>query len=343
MSLAESQAVKMRLKRNIGLNRILGGSEPIKKLRKQIERIASCDVSVLISGECGTGKELAARAIHYLSRRKMNPFVPVNCGAIPENLFENELFGHRKGAFTDATSNQEGLVKEARQGTLFLDEIGVITAYIQVKLLRLLQDKEFKPLGDARPQKADIRIVAATNKELRGLVKDGTFREDLFFRLNIVALTIPPLRERKKDIPLLVDHFLKKYSVQYSLPLKPLSKNTMVELEEYSWPGNVRELENKVQHAIVMATGPELTCADFQLNGVSHNRDFSTSSSTITGLQEFKEAKQKAIEDFEQNYLVSLMEIFRGDVVEAAQKAGKSRTALWNLLSKYRIHPKQFL
>lgn len=343
MSLAESQAVKKRLKRKIGLNRILGGSEPVKKLRQQIERIAACDVSVLISGECGTGKELAARAIHYLSERRMNPFVPVNCGAIPENLFENELFGHRKGAFTDATSNQEGLVKEAQQGTLFLDEIGVITSYIQVKLLRLLQDKEYKPLGEAKPQKADIRIVAATNKDLQTLVKNDSFREDLFFRLNIVALCIPPLRERIEDIPLLTEHFLRKYSTQYGMPVKILSQNAMTALMDYQWPGNVRELENKIQHAIVMATGNEITCSDIQLNGVNRKRDVLPGPNAVTSLVGFKEAKQRAIEDFERNYLVSLMEIYRGDVVEAAQKAGKSRTALWNLLSKHHLHPKQFL
>ena len=173
MILEEKKTVKQNLKKKLGLSRILGSSRVVEELKQKIETIASCDVSVLISGECGTGKELAARAIHYLSSRACNPFVPVNCGAIPENLFENELFGHRKGAFTDASLHQEGLVKEAQGGTLFLDEVGVITPYLQVKLLRLLQDKEYKPLGDPRARTADIRIVAATNMDLQKMVSQA--------------------------------------------------------------------------------------------------------------------------------------------------------------------------
>jgi two-component system, NtrC family, response regulator GlrR len=337
MAIEEKQAVKRSLKKKLALNRILGRSKAVGTLRQQIENIASCDVSVLIIGECGTGKELAARAIHYLSGRAGNPYVPVNCGAIPENLFENELFGHRKGAYTDAAVNQEGLVREAQEGTLFLDEIGVITSYIQVKLLRLLQDKEYKPLGDPKPRLADIRIIAATNRELNKMVKDGIFREDLFFRLNIVSLNIPPLRQRKEDIPILVNHFLEQYSCDYRKERKELTDEAMESLMAYSWPGNIRELENKIQHAIVMAEGDTIAASDLHLPvaGIP-------SRTSVTGMESFKEAKRRVVEDFEKNYLTLLLAEFNGDVVSAAQKAGKSRTALWNLLSKYRLHPSQF-
>jgi transcriptional regulator with PAS, ATPase and Fis domain len=182
----EKQEVKQSLERQHGFNRMLGNSNLVNQLREQIHNIALCDVSVLIIGESGTGKELAARAIHYLSSRCHKPFVPINCGTIPENLFENELFGHRKGAFTDASVHQEGVVKEAEAGTLFLDEIGVITPHIQVKLLRLLQEKEYKPLGDSKTRKANVRTIAAANKDLQTMVNEGIFREDLFYRLNIV-------------------------------------------------------------------------------------------------------------------------------------------------------------
>lgn len=339
-NLVEEESVKRILMRKAGLSRILGRSLPVARLRKQIETIAACDVSVLVSGECGTGKELAARAIHYLSERAGLPFIPVNCGAIPENLFENELFGHRKGAFTDASLNQEGLVKESEGGTLFLDEIGVISPYIQVKLLRLLQDKEYKPLGDPKPRKANIRIVAATNRDLQTLVREGNFREDLFYRLNVVSLDIPPLRERRADIPLLVKHFIESYSLQYGKQVKMIGPETMAALCGYMWPGNVRQLENQVQHAVVMAQGLEITHDDLQLQGMDTR--FQVFPRDETGIEYFKNAKRRAVEDFERSYLTNLMTAVDGNVVSAARKAGKSRTAFWNLLTKYNLHPRQF-
>jgi len=337
-SIEEYEETKRSLKRTLGLKRILGSSQAVIQLRQRIDNIASCDVSVLISGESGVGKELAARAIHYLSSRASKPFIPVNCGAIPENLFENELFGHRKGAYTDASLHQDGLVKEAEGGTLFLDEIGVISPYIQVKLLRLLQEKEYKPLGDSKTRKADVRIIAATNKNLKTMVKEGTFREDLFFRLNIVSLSIPSLRGRKEDIPLLVGYFIKKYSREYRKPIKGLSKEAMAALLSYSWPGNIRELENKIQHAIVMAERERITVSDLDIVTAEIQ-----GSAEIHKLERFKEAKQRAVEAFEKDYLTFLMAACRGDVVNAALQAGKSRTALWNLLAKYHLHPRQFV
>jgi transcriptional regulator with PAS, ATPase and Fis domain len=294
-----------------------------------------CNVNVLISGETGTGKELTARAIHYLSCRAGKPFIPINCGAVPENLFENELFGHAKGAFTGASLQQNGLAKEAEGGTLFLDEISAISPYVQAKLLRLLQDKEYRPLGDPRPRKADIRIIAATNRDLQGLVKKGTFREDLFYRLNIVSVHIPPLRERTEDIPILAEHFIRKYSKEYKKPIKELSKDVMRAFMSYSWPGNIRELEHEVQRAVVMS---ENTMIDVGSTELATNQ----SGSEGSGLEYFNIAKERVVDSFARSYLTQLLKESRGDIVSAARRAGKSRTGLWNLIKRYSIDPKEF-
>ncbi len=334
-NLDESQSAKKALKREFGLKQIIGSSKVVEELREKINEISICDVKVLISGESGTGKELAARAIHYLSKRAGKPFIPVNCGAIPENLFENELFGHVKGAFTDARYHQVGLVKEADGGTLFLDEVGTASPHIQIKLLRLLQDKEYKPLGDPKSRKADIRIIAATNKDLSCLVKEGAFREDLYYRLNIVPLHIPPMRERKEDIPILAEYFARKYSREYNKPVRELSKEAMEELVSYTWPGNIRELENKIQQLVVMSPSNVITSGDIQLCGGK-----SVSEKADVGY--FNVMKKKTINVFEKTYLSMLMTENRGNVADAARRAGKSRTALWNLIKKHSFSPKQF-
>jgi two-component system response regulator GlrR len=334
-SVEETQAVKAALKRQFILGHIKGRSKAVKKLHQTISRLSSCDVNVLIAGETGVGKEPAARAVHYLSCRAGKPFIPVNCGAIPEALFENELFGHVKGAFTDAAIPQVGLVQAAEAGTLFLDEISVVGPYIQVKLLRLLQEKEYKPLGSSYTRKADIRIIAATNKELHKLVKEGKFREDLFYRLNIVALHIPPLRERKEDIPVLVDHFLKKYCAAYDKPLKRFSEDALAAMISYAWPGNIRELENKVQHLVVMSSEPVIDNRHLHLPENEHQRGES-------GIERFNAAREKVIQAFERSYLVRLLTKHKGNVARAARIAGKSRTALWNLIKKHNLSPKQF-
>ncbi|MCK5057103.1 MAG: sigma-54-dependent Fis family transcriptional regulator [Candidatus Aminicenantes bacterium] len=315
----------------------IGNSKVMEELSSNIKRISLCVVNVLISGESGTGKELAARAIHYQSCRVGKPFIPVSCGAVPENLFENELFGHVKGAFTGAGMPQNGVVKEAEGGTLFLDEIGAVSSYIQVKLLRLLQEKEYKSLGDSKARKADIRIIAATNEDLRMLIKKGMFREDLFYRLNIVSVHIPPLRERKDDIPLLVEHFSEKYSREYNKPLKKFSDRAVEALVSFHWPGNIRELENKIQQAIVLSRGLLITAQDLKLELKELK-----SKKLKTRLENFKQARNKIISAFEKNYLTKLLNEFNGDMVSAAACAGKSRTALWNMLTKYNLHPREF-
>jgi len=328
--------VKKRLSREQGLKQILGQSPAIQKLRDKIVKVADCDVGVLIMGESGSGKELVARAIHYLSPRSGDPFIPINCGAIPEALFENELFGHAKGAYTDARFRQVGLLKEAEGGTVFLDEIGAINPYVQVKLLRLLQDKEYKPLGDTKSQKANVRIIVATNKDLQSLVKNGSFREDLYYRLNIVLLYVPPLRDRKEDVPLLVQHFISKYTKEYHKPACEICFEAVQAFLLYPWPGNVRELENRIQELVVMSSSSVI-----QLEHVLSSLG-SKSTAIEKKIESFKDAKKKVVEAFENAYLVQLLRDFRGDVARAAICAGKSRTSLWNLLKKRAIMPTQF-
>ncbi|MEN6428232.1 MAG: sigma-54 dependent transcriptional regulator [Phycisphaerales bacterium] len=322
------------LRKKAGLGCIVGRSKAIEGVRRQIEMLSGYRIGVLICGETGTGKELAARAIHYLSERAGGPFIPVNCGAIPENLFENELFGHMRGAFTDARVLQIGLVQEAKGGTLFLDEIGAISVCNQVKLLRFLQDNEYKRLGDARPHKANVRIVAATNRDLPTLVKEGSFREDLYYRLDVASLRIPSLRERTEDIPLLIEHFLRKYSAEYGKIVEAVSCDAMRELLQYSWPGNIRELENKVQNMILTASGPVIEIADIHLP-----RPCAAEAIETDG---FAGAKRRMVESFERDYLTQLLTRHRGDVAGAAREARKSRTGLWNLIRKHGFSPRDF-
>jgi two-component system response regulator GlrR len=331
---ADYKAATAALRKKAALSRIVGRSAVVRELRRQIEMLSAHKISVLIYGETGTGKELAARAIHYLSDRAEKPFVPVNCGALPENLFENELFGHVRGAFTDAHVLQAGLVQEAEGGTLFLDEIAAVSPYSQVKLLRLLQDSEYKRLGDARAHKANVRIVAATNRDLRGLVKEGAFREDLYYRLDVASLWIPPLRERIEDIPLLVEHFVGKYAAQFGKVVEGVSGEAMEVLLQNPWPGNIRELENRLQAMTLMASGPIIHVEDMHVPGLCIPQS--------SGLESFTVAKRRTVDSFEKDYLAQLLTRYGGDVVSAARAAGKSRTGLWNLLRKHGFSPRSF-
>lgn len=321
------------------LVQFIGESKIVKDLRQKICCLAAYDVNVLVTGESGTGKELVARGIHRMSSRAWHPFVPVNCGAIPETLFENEFFGHEKGAFTDAGLKQNGLVTEAEKGTLFLDEVGVISHYVQVKLLRLLQDKEYKPLGGSIQRNADVRVIAATNEDLRESVHKGNFREDLFYRLNIVSIPIPPLRERKEDIPMLVMHFIRKYANRFGKSDCSVSPGVMENFLAYDWPGNIRELENLIQQALIMSADKVITSADITAE-VKFPADRLTQSSYR--FEDFKKARGDIMSHMEKDYLVRLLTRFNGNVVQAAQGAGRSRTAIWNLLSRHHLHPSQF-
>jgi two-component system response regulator AtoC len=257
----ENARLKGELSRAVGHHGIIGDSPPIQETLRQIRKLAAVKATVLISGESGTGKELVARALHELSPRAAMPFVAVNCGAIPEPLIESELFGHLKGAFTDAHRTKKGLFSEADGGTLFLDEVGELPLAVQVKLLRALQEEEIRRVGDNRSEKVDVRVVAATKRELAQEVQRGAFREDLYYRLNVVNLRLPPLRDRRQDIPALAQHFLAKHNAKLGRrpPVLRIAPAVAQRIQDYPWPGNVRELENAIERALVLCEGEELT------------------------------------------------------------------------------------
>ena len=258
----ENRALKQAIRKEQTFHGILGKSEAIGKVFATIEKVADHKTTVLIQGESGTGKELVARALHDGSSRKDKPFVPVNCGAIPETLLESELFGHKKGAFTDAHADKKGLFAEANQGTLFLDEIGELPLSLQVKLLRVLQEGRVRPLGATRDQEVDVRVIAATVRDLRREVQEKRFREDLYYRLNVLQLNVPPLRDRREDIALLVEHFIERNNGRLGTKIRDVEPRARKLLFNYPWPGNVRELENTVERAVVLAEGDVITVAD---------------------------------------------------------------------------------
>jgi len=311
---------------------LIGQSPIFLQQAQKISLIAACEANVLIVGETGTGKELYARAIHYGSARAGRPFMPVNCGAIPAELVENELFGHIRGAYTSASNLQVGLIEEANGGTLFLDEIDCLPVHAQVKLLRFLQEKEYRPLGSSRMKHADVRVVAASNLNLEEAVDTGKVRQDLFYRLNIISLTLPPLRERREDIPLLARHFLAKYSREFDSSVRDFSEEAMDVLMVYSWPGNVRELEHAVERAIVLCNKPLIQASDVVLSSQKRN-----------GKREsLREAKAKEIERFEKNYIQGVLSACRGNISRAARISQKNRRAFWQLIQKYRIDVSRF-
>jgi two-component system response regulator AtoC len=258
----ENRALREQIQKDHQFESILAKSREMLDIFKTISKIADFKTTVLITGESGTGKELVARAIHGKSSRKTSPFVAINCGAIPENLLESELFGHKKGAFTDATSDRRGLFEEADGGTLFLDEIGELPLNLQVKLLRVLQEEHIRRLGDAKDIKVDVRIIAATHRDLAADVKAGRYREDLFYRINVLAIHIPPLRSRREDVNLLIDHFVTRNNARLGTAVRGLAPEARKLLLEYAWPGNVRELENTIERAMVLAESDVLQTAD---------------------------------------------------------------------------------
>jgi two-component system response regulator GlrR len=294
--------------------------------------VSKCDVKILIVGETGTGKELFARAIHYLSPRAHKPFVAVNCGAIPFELVENELFGHERGAYTGASASHAGLIHEANTGTLFLDEIDSLPFAAQVKLLRFIQDNEYRPLGSTKAHKADVRLIVATNSDLQQLVQEGKFRQDLYYRLNIISFCLPPLRERREDIPCLALHFLSKYAEQFNKQVSGFCSEAMQRLLLYDWPGNVRELENLVERGVVLAQDTLVRDSDIFLlinKGTPSNKSF-------------QDAKREVIEQFEKNYIQSILLSTCGNISKAAAVAKKNRRAFWQLIRKHSINASAF-
>jgi DNA-binding NtrC family response regulator len=312
---------------------MIGQSPAFLQALRLIERIARNDAPVLIEGETGTGKELAARAIHYGGARKDRPFVPVNCGAIPDALVENELFGHRRGAYTDAKSDQRGVIAHAQHGTLFLDEIDALTPKSQVTLLRFLQDQEYRPLGGSEVHSADVRIIAASNVDLAGLAERGMFRLDLLFRLKIMHLIMPPLRDRHGDVAILSAHFLRACGPRFGAGDKRLHPDGLARLDSYAWPGNIRELENLICREYLLCDRDVIYIPPLSGRADAEpNRDKANFASLS-----FKQAKELAVAEFEKQYLSQVLSAARGNVTKAASLVGKERRAFGRLLKKYDI------
>ncbi len=325
---SEITRLKGLLTERYDFGNIVTRSERMKTVLVAVERVAVTDSTVFVRGESGTGKELIARAIHLASNRKDKPFVAVNCAALPETLLESELFGHEKGAFTGAIRSSKGLFAQAHEGTIFLDEIGDMPLSIQAKFLRVLQERQFYPVGGERPLEVDVRVIVATNQNIEELVSQGRFREDLYYRIHVIPVVLPPLRERKEDISLLVDHFLRKFCGQMGKKVKGLTPQAMQRLMLHDWPGNIRELENTIEYAVAMS--------DREI--IDEDMILPTTKVPDEPVKPLKEAR----EAFEKGYLTRLLEMTKGNVSSAATMAGKYRADFYNLLKKYLINPSEF-
>ncbi len=325
----------------VGLN-MVGRSPAFLNTLNLIKKIARCDAPVCIEGETGTGKELAARAIHYLGARRDQPFIPINCGAIPDNLVESEFFGHMRGAFTDAKETYPGVVEQAHGGSLFLDEVEALSEKAQITLLRFLQDQEYRPLGSKQIKKADVRIIAATNSDILQLVEQGCFRQDLMFRLNIMSVNIPPLRVRGGDIELLAENFIGQYNAQYGQPLKKLHPDLITWMNHYSWPGNVRELENFILREYMLEEGEVIVGHMINMDKKDRRKNFMDRRKLFPFDGGLSQAKSCLINEFEKKYLCWLMKETNGNVTKAAKQAGKERRALGKLLKKYGLQRSDF-
>lgn len=320
------------LTEKLGLQQLIGQSPVFLAETAKIPVVAKSDTSVLVLGETGTGKEVVGRAIHYLSPRAGQPFVPVNCGAIPVELIENELFGHEKGAFTGAGTSRNGLIQEAERGTLFLDEVNALPLLAQVKLLRFLQSKEYRPLGSTKVLQGDVRIIAASNANLEAEVEADRLRRDLYYRLNVVPIVLPSLRERSTDILLLAHHFLTIYAAKLNSPAVAFSPEAERKLLLYSWPGNVRELEHVIERVVVLSTDTIIEEDQITLSGENNN---------LTHLS-FQEMKAKVISQFETDYIQNLLTAYRGNISQAAQAARKERRTFWELVRKHKIDVQKY-
>jgi DNA-binding NtrC family response regulator len=312
-------------KEELSLKQFVGESSGLMAEIRKIPAMARSQLNVLIRGETGTGKELCARAVHDLSPRASKPFIPVNAGALPQELVENELFGHASGAFTSANTGATGLIPQADGGTLFLDEIDSLPLPAQVKLLRFLQDKEYRPLGSQKLQTADVRVIAATNADVETSIRSGRFREDLYYRLCVLELRLPPLRQRGRDVELLAEHFLKQYSLKLNKTIVGITAAAKAKLLSHDWPGNARELENVIARASLFATGGLLNPKDIVLP--HHPHDFGAST--------FRSLKAKAIKAFEVSYLSMMLRAHDGNISRAAEASGKHRRAFWQLMNKH--------
>ena len=334
-------AVAEQLERELGVSQLVGRDPVFLQAVRQIPLLAASDAPVLLLGETGTGKELCARALHHLSVRRSFPFIPVDCGALPEHLAENELFGHTRGAFTDAHAEQKGLAGMAEGGTLFLDEIDALSLAVQAKLLRFLEERTYRSLGADRFTQANVRVIAATNRNLDALVSERQFRSDLYFRLNVLQLRLPPLRERREDIPLLARHFLRSIRRTPGAPAPSFSLAVLRALEQHSWPGNVRELFNTVHRAAVMSGGGQILPAHIVIPGTSAARaaDVGTDPAEKPPLS-FRAGRAAAVASFEKSYVEELLRKHGGNITRAAIEACKDRRAFGRLVKKYALDPR---
>lgn len=324
------------------LENIVGSSQAMQRVFNLISQVAATNSTVLITGESGTGKELVARAIHYNSPRKNAPFIVVDCCTIPESLIEAELFGHAKGAFTGAISAKKGLLELAHSGTIFFDEIGNLGLSVQAKLLRLLQEREFRPVGSSKVVNVDVRFIAATNKDLLQLVKEGKFREDFFYRLNVFPIRLPPLRDRKEDIPALAQHFLKKYAEETGLDVRHISAEAMRILTGYDWPGNVRELENVIHRAVILADSHTIRPEHIQIEGAGI--EIFSAPRSLDELKRLKRIlKKKSIEEIEKRFIMDALVRNDYNVTKAARDVGMQRTNFHSLMKKYNLTTKNIL
>lgn len=327
----------------IALN-LIGRSPCFSKTIQKIRRISRFDVGVYIFGETGTGKELAARAIHYLSDRKEGPFIPLSCGGLNDDLIINELFGHAKGAYTGADTSQPGMIQLADKGTLFLDEIDSLSPKAQIALLRFLQEKEFKRIGSANIKKADIRIISAGNRDLEQCVRHGTFRRDLLYRLDILRVDLPPLRQREDDVLILAEYFIKKFTHEFQLQHIALNENIKNIIKSHSWPGNVRELKNYILKLCLLSEPPKLPIVTARANQTSQQTGAALLPTEQIDIREgFNNAKTKAVDQFERQYLSKLLAQVEGNISQAARIAKKERRSFTRLLEKHQFCRNDFL
>lgn len=325
------QSIKQYIKKRSILDLFVGESPAAINLKNKICKVAPLDITVLLQGETGTGKELTAKLIHHLSDRAKEPFIAVNCGAIPNELFENELFGHKRGAYTHADTTEKGLVHAAERGTLFLDEIESLPITSQVKLLRFIEDKKYKPLGQSSTIWSDVRIIAAANRDLIKLVEEGEFRNDLFYRLSVINIFIPPLRDRKEDVSLLAKHFVERFAKLFSKEIEYIKPEALMYLTYFSWPGNIRQLENLLQEAVVLSSS---NCIEMEhLNFRKYNKNINYT------LHSFEKTKKEINDNFEIKYLESVLKLFNGNVSKASHFAKKDRRDFYRLIKKHKIEP----
>jgi DNA-binding NtrC family response regulator len=337
---AQTETLRRELEGVYSFHNLVGKSTPMKDVYQLLEQAAKLDITVLLNGETGTGKELAARAIHYHSARKERRFVPVNCGALPSELVESELFGHAKGSFTGAVGAKPGLFEEAEGGTLFLDEIGELPLPVQVKLNRALQEKEIRRVGDNKPTAVNVRVIAATHRDLKAEVAAGRFREDLYYRVNVFPVLLPALRDRREDIPLLATHFLEKHAGALRKEASGFEADALRALTGYPWPGNVRELENAVERAVAVAKGPKIELRDLPPD-VKGTQEGAIPGEVLAKMP-YREAVDLARDRVSRDYLTVLLREHEGNVTHAAERAGMERESLHRLLKRYAIRSDDF-